>query len=295
MRRLVTPFSLSNQPELIVRRHVMLLNFDPLRAIILRDRLLVLVPDGADSLLETLEKRVRAGAAGEENDIFGESPDKLPASSSVKPSEVEQLLPNKEPNPEGEVHLSAFHSGRNNSNNDVSRYDDDNEMDELKTRTWTNLPFELQCVDAVLHGVSELLSCQAYDIQKEALLSINWILKPGAGVGALARERLRTSKNNVRTIVSRINGFVRALTMLLNDDADMALMNLSRLISHPDRFIQPVSPQVLEEESDEPELILVSFTSVMRRFPFSFYLDLLIHVLPRRVNNRRRTCNKQLH
>jgi magnesium transporter len=213
----------------------------------------------------------------------------------VKPSEVEQLLPNKEPNAGGEVHSSAFHSGRNNSNNDVSRYDDDNEMDELKTRTWTNLSFELQCVDAVLHGVSELLSCQAYDIQKEALLSINWILKPGAGVGALARERLRTSKNNVRTIVSRINGFVRALTMLLNDDADMALMNLSRLISHPDRFIQPVSPQVLEEESDEPELILVSFTSVMRRFPFSFYLDLLIHVLPRRVNNRRRTCNKQLH
>lgn len=42
MRRLVTPFSASNEPDVIVRRHVMLLNFDPLRAIILRDRLLVL-------------------------------------------------------------------------------------------------------------------------------------------------------------------------------------------------------------------------------------------------------------
>lgn len=42
MRRLVTPFSASNEPGLIVRRHVMLLNFDPLRAVILRDRLLVL-------------------------------------------------------------------------------------------------------------------------------------------------------------------------------------------------------------------------------------------------------------
>jgi hypothetical protein len=42
MRRLVTPFSASNEPGLIVRRHVMLLNFDPLRAIILRNRLLVL-------------------------------------------------------------------------------------------------------------------------------------------------------------------------------------------------------------------------------------------------------------
>jgi hypothetical protein len=42
MRRLVTPFSSSNEPGIIVRRHVMLFNFDPLRAIILRDRLLVL-------------------------------------------------------------------------------------------------------------------------------------------------------------------------------------------------------------------------------------------------------------
>lgn len=42
MRRLVTPFSASNEPGIIVRRHAMLFNFDPLRAIILRDRLLVL-------------------------------------------------------------------------------------------------------------------------------------------------------------------------------------------------------------------------------------------------------------
>ena len=41
-------------------------------------------------------------------------------------------------------------------------------------------------------------------------------------------------------------------------DEDMALMNLSRLITHPENFIQPVSPEVLENESDEPELILES-------------------------------------
>jgi hypothetical protein len=72
MRRLVTPFSASNEPELIVRRHAMLLNFDPLRAIILRDRLLVLVPEGADSLLMILEQRVRGGIDGETS-FFGSS------------------------------------------------------------------------------------------------------------------------------------------------------------------------------------------------------------------------------
>ena len=33
-------------------------------------------------------------------------------------------------------------------------------------------------------------------------------------------------------------------------------MNLSRLLSHPERFLQPVPEEILREESDEPELIL---------------------------------------
>jgi magnesium transporter len=33
-------------------------------------------------------------------------------------------------------------------------------------------------------------------------------------------------------------------------------MNLSRIITNPERFIQPVPQEVLNEESDEPELLL---------------------------------------
>ena len=71
--RLVTPFSATNEPQLIVRRHVMLLNFDPLRAIVLRDRLLVLVPDGADSILILLEKQLKGGVKELEKNVFGEA------------------------------------------------------------------------------------------------------------------------------------------------------------------------------------------------------------------------------
>ena len=39
----------------------MLLNFDPLRVIVLKDRLLVLVPDSADSIVITLERDLRGG------------------------------------------------------------------------------------------------------------------------------------------------------------------------------------------------------------------------------------------
>jgi magnesium transporter len=49
---------------------------------------------------------------------------------------------------------------------------------------------------------------------------------------------------------------VQSIHRLLDDDEDMALMNLSRLLTHPERFVQPVPQRVLNEESDEPELIL---------------------------------------
>jgi len=54
----------------------------------------------------------------------------------------------------------------------------------------------------------------------------------------------------------RVQGFVKALNQTLDDEEDMALMNLSRLISNPERVIQPVPQEVQDEESDKPELIL---------------------------------------
>ena len=83
LRRLTSPFSASNEPELMVRRHVILCNFDPLRAIILRDRLLVIVPEGADSLLVDLERRVRGGIQEYENSVFGDTPEEDDAAAAI--------------------------------------------------------------------------------------------------------------------------------------------------------------------------------------------------------------------
>ena len=44
----------------------------------------------------------------------------------------------------------------------------------------------------------------------------------------------------------RVRGFVRALNSVLDDDEDLALCNLSKLISNPERFVQPVNRQVSE-------------------------------------------------
>ena len=46
---------------------------------------------------------------------------------------------------------------------------------------------------------------------------------------------------------------------IFGEEEDMAMINLSRLISHPDRFIQLISNAILNEESDKSELVLETF------------------------------------
>jgi magnesium transporter len=336
MRRLVTPFSSSNEPELMVRRHVMLLNFDPLRAIVLRDRLLVLVPDGADSILLNLERHVRGGIDDMEKRVFGEDPtmhgsaegfsshdnftsdefdENLDQSSIEEKDETsivegievldgyeksEQRGASRRDERGGVASLDTNNRG-NLSGNDVDEednyiinaevkgYDNDDEMgkdnlekgdradgdeastttvysgldannewDELQGRKWIKLPFELQCVDSVLSSVVKMLSSDSMSLRKKIFRVMEEMRGDASNnvPGDHVQEQLRILKDNVREMESRVQGFVRAMNLILDEEEDMALMNLSRLISHPERFIQPVSQQVLNEESDEPELIL---------------------------------------
>ena len=290
MRRLVTPFSTSNEPEIIVRRHVILINYDPLRTIILRDRLLVLVPDGADTLLSKLETRIRGYRSREdmENAIFGTNTDQ---NDSTNHSTIE-ATPVKSP-PASTTKNTASRSGKsttdrtllnkkstsnssNESKNDGTETktvttdhccddnddDDDNatnldEWNEMAAREWSNLPFELQCTDAVLYVVGSILQEETIEVQEAAQTFIERIVKHGgAGLEDDPLTIIRVVKDAVQLMSNRVKSYVKSIHRLLDDDEDMALMNLSRLLTHPERFVQPVPQRILNEESDEPELIL---------------------------------------
>lgn len=330
MRRLVTPFSASNQPELIVRRHVMLLNFDPLRAIVLRDRLLVIVPDGADSMLVQLENRVRGGAREAEACFFGEGecdedndPDALqqthksnggphtsprkapldrfrkilgkPLTSSGRvqahhppPSFTDSTTPMRRPTSAPELGHDVDGKGMSPQQENItdsaqlsahteseSSIGDEleSEWNELTAHAWVDLPFELQCADAVLHVVGMLLSEDTYEVQHASIDYIQGLLSNQGDMTDDPLTIIRAVKDAVREMSSRVKGFVASLTQVLDEDEDMALMNLSRLLSHPERFIQPVSQAVLEEESDEPELILEAHLQIAQTLTNS--LDLV--------------------
>ena len=264
MRRLVTPFSASNEPGLIVRRHVMLLNFDPMRAIILRDRLLVIVPDGADSILNQIEKRVRGGVLEMERSFLGTTThgsDDLGGSEhgsmhgSLHGGSILKLRGQKLHHA-GSTAADAADSATQATVDANNEYD---EWDDLRGKEWIDLPFELQCTDAVLHTVAAFLEKDTVELNDAARGYIQRILKDNTGTRDDPLTIIRAVKEAVREMNGRVNGFVQALTRILDEDEDMALMNLSRLQTHPERFMYPVSAEILEEESDEPELILESY------------------------------------
>ncbi|KAG7374791.1 hypothetical protein IV203_013886 [Nitzschia inconspicua] len=278
MRRLVTPFSASNEPEIIVRRHAILLNFDSLRAIILRDRLLVLVPDGADSILIDLEKRIRGEFDNADRDGLaaldhadtrsnsGGSAIPIPSAQKDKQgkdadSGVDTATASTTELPK---EMSDMESEDYRENSPFTKHEQDfpdafleNEWDELEGKAWIDLPFELQSVDAVLSCVTSMLTDEVMEIQSAANAAIVQLLGGGTNnYEDFAQEVLRQMKNSIKEMTSRVDGFNRALDEVLKDYEEMALMNLSRLLTHPERFIQPVPQSVLDEESDEPELIL---------------------------------------
>jgi hypothetical protein len=293
MRRLVTPFSASNEPALLVRRHVMLLNFDPLRAIILRDRLLVLVPDGADSLLVKVERRVRGGAAEVEDSIFGGGSSVNSASdekdigdtlhsnnsrsSDEKQRKAKKSLLSKiigrhssksdDCDPISSESGKAFEASQSTPSETTELEDaadseeddsqDADEWDEMEGREWIDLPFELQCADACLNIVCELLTDDTKELQEATVGYIHRIITDH-GVSDDPLTIIRAIKDATREMNARVKGFVQSMNRILDEDEDMALMNLSRLLTHPERFIQPVPQSVLEEESDESELLLES-------------------------------------
>jgi len=293
MRRLVTPFSSSNEPELIVRRHVMLLNFDPLRAIVLRDRLLVLVPSGADSILDWLEKSVRGGIDELQNQVFGEGDggEVVVGGGGISGVIVEEpssaLLENPvvtvkfadEMNKDGDSNLldiddyttsicesDQFSStteteGQHQQTRTTEQPTMDDEWGDIEGMNWIKMTFELQCVDAVLSVVCKMLSTESTSLRQKVQAVMKQLRDDSitTSPGDHVQEQFRILKDELKEMEARVQGLVRAMNNILDEDEDMALMNLMRIVTHPERFIQPVSQEILNEESDEPELILEAY------------------------------------
>jgi len=305
MRNLLRPQSaVYHPPSFIIRRHAMVLSFDPLRAIILRDRMLMLVPSSSTggisgkefSLMNMCEKRLKGGRYATEKDAFEGGIttsvtdeyylSRLDHSRKTAISPVEAVWLCKL---EGDsTSISAVHSvlqGKTTPAHPavVDRCSSEqltvqqleykenmqpllallsNEFEHIEERSFLNdEPFELQAVDVFLETAASMLADDVAILVADATRVVS-VLSSRDRKSEISRytvEALGVLKNESKEIEARLTGFERALEDILGNDETLALMNLSRLVTHPERFVSPISLQILDEESDKPELILESY------------------------------------
>ena len=274
LRKMMTPLSLQNEPEIMVRRHVILLNFDHLKAVVLRDRILVPVPNGDTTTLIELERRIKRGGADslfDEDDVDpgeefvgGKEAQWSPTEKDYTSVENTATIASTTTSDDVKTKKSSGDHTDDVIMKQVDAVDglleDIEEWAEMADQNWVNLPFELQCLDAVLTTNVQLISKDISSLTDEIYEIVEKILSPDRSSVEIEqyRDRLRQSKNDAGEILLLAQSFTRAIQQVLNEDEDMCLMQLSHLLTRPERFIQPVSEAILEEESDEPELILES-------------------------------------
>lgn len=69
LRRLEYLFTPQEEPAIFVRRHSVIISLDPLRVVVMADRIILLVPDGADSLIQLLSNQMQAYISNTERNV----------------------------------------------------------------------------------------------------------------------------------------------------------------------------------------------------------------------------------
>lgn len=174
----------ASEPVIAVRKHVVLVNLEALRSIVLVDRILLLVDIGADQILMTVEREL----AAEKDEV-------------------------------AEFELRAYETMLKISLNDLAK--------EVKT---------------IEPRVGEI---------------VNLMEMPGShhATSANGNDKFRGLMNRVSELDSRAKARRRALLLVLEEDEDLALMNLTKMKDNPALYKMPLAPEVAEDH-EEIELLL---------------------------------------
>ncbi|ETV87149.1 hypothetical protein H257_02133 [Aphanomyces astaci] len=158
LRKLDNMFSTSNEPSITVRQQAILVNCDPVRAVITRDCCLVFLPDGADSLVYHLKTNMQQ-------------------------------------------HLAEATA------------------------------FEFAAVEAILATICRLFSAECDRIVPKGRLALDKMTKDDSMLSEL--ENLRSIKNEMSALESRVGGMRRLLMAFLENEEDLHMMYLTKLYHEP--------------------------------------------------------------
>jgi len=205
LRHLEHQFNPHEEPTVLLRRHAVLMSLNPLRAVITADKLVLIVPNGADSLLYLLHEHMHSIV--EDDDVFG---------------------------------------------------------------TGNTSSFEIRAYKAMLATVTSLhtqeyISCNS---------KVERILSKFRNLNSITvefQEHLRMLKNTVSSQLVKTNAYRRLFKDLVDNDDDVALLNVSLLKEKPNLYIKPLQPEICnahEELSILIESYLMDYNTLESKLQF---------------------------
>eukprot|EP00968_Pinguiococcus_pyrenoidosus_P027330 scaffold7367_cov270-Pinguiococcus_pyrenoidosus.AAC.3 len=116
-------------------------------------------------------------------------------------------------------------------------------------------PFELNAIEAILSTVSTIISEECAKLEpivSDTLQALH--------VNNLhyAQDRLKFVKNTIDAESTRIETMKNAVLEVLDDDVDMAMMQLSKIRNQPSLYTIPISQEVIEDH-DNVEILLEAY------------------------------------
>ncbi|CAM9510961.1 unnamed protein product [Ectocarpus fasciculatus] len=119
--------------------------------------------------------------------------------------------------------------------------------------------FELKAVEALLSVSSKRLEREVREVEKPIADIVTILEGPGKGAtSAKNNDTFRVLLNSINVLENRAKARRRALLMVLEDDTDLAMMNLTRMFQSPEDYLPPLSTEVLEDH-EEMELLLEAY------------------------------------
>ncbi|CAM9255219.1 unnamed protein product [Pylaiella littoralis] len=119
--------------------------------------------------------------------------------------------------------------------------------------------FELKALEALLSVSSKRLEREVREVEQPIAAIVHTL--EGSGKGATSaknNDRFRGFLNSINVLENRAKARRRALLMVLEDDTDLAMMNLTRMYQSPEDYLPPLSTEVLEDH-EEVELLLEAY------------------------------------
>jgi uncharacterized protein YutE (UPF0331/DUF86 family) len=97
------------------------------------------------------------------------------------------------------------------------------------------IAFEIRAFEAILDTVVGIHSSEFKRVQMTARKTMEKLRRKSI-VPVKVQEKMRNMKNALSSLSARVQAHQRAIEQLLEEDADMALMNLTRLKQHPQYY-----------------------------------------------------------